>query len=147
MRFILPALWRLLLKHHRIVTEGDSIILLFLIPMPICTSVPFWTLVPFDMSPPECLSYWILIQDPLSHGVLLCEWCTSSFSSWTERIFRQFSTYDSTFALMYDAFIGVFFWLLFAFWHSFIGMGSFIFNILFTLLLSMGPLLSPLRTF
>ena len=60
------------------------------------------------MSPPACLSYWILIQDPLSHSVFLCEWCTSSFNSRTERIFQQFSTYDSAPALINDAFIGVF---------------------------------------
>ena len=114
----------------------------------ICSSFPchFSNFCSFLVSLPVCLSYWILIQDPLSHSVLLCERCTSCFSSRTERVFQQFSTYDSVYALMYDAFIG-FFWLLFAFWPSFLGMGSFIFNILFTSLLSMGPLLSPLRTF
>ena len=60
------------------------------------------------MCPPECLVLLNLFQDPLSHSVLLCEWYTLSFSSRTERIFRQFSTYDSAPALIYDAFIGVF---------------------------------------
>ena len=59
---------------------------------------------------------------------------------------QPFSTYDSTPALICDAFIGVFD-SLFAFWRSFLGMGSFIFNILFTLLLSMGPLPSSPRHF
>ena len=133
--------------HHRIgaygkqkysfVPHSHAIFTLFL-----C----FRTFVLFHMSLLTCLSYWILIQDPLSHSVLLCEWCTSSFSSQMERIFWQFSTYDSAPALIYDAFIGVFD-SLFSFWHSFLGMWAFIFNTLFTFILSMGPLLLLLRTF
>ena len=64
----------------------------------------------------------------------------------TERIFWQLSICNSASALMYDVSIGVL-WFLSALWHSFLGMGSFIFNILFTLLLSMGPLSSSPRHF
>ena len=133
--------------HHRIgaygkqkysfVPHSHAIFTLFL-----C----FRTFVLFHMSLLTCLSYWILIQDPLSHSVLLCEWCTSSSNPRTERIFWQLSICNSAPALIYDAFIGVF-WLFICLLAFISGMGSFIFNILFTLLLSMGPLLSLLRTF
>ena len=63
----------------------NSVILLFLIPMPLCT-LCFLNFSSFDMSPSAGLSYWILIQDPLSHSVLLCEWYISCFNSRTERI-------------------------------------------------------------
>ena len=53
---------------------------------------------------PFLLNFFFKIQDPLSHSFLLCEWCTSSLSSRTDRIFRQLSTYDSASALMYNAF-------------------------------------------
>ena len=133
--------------HHRIIAHGKqkysfvphshAILTLFLVLL---------DFVPFHMSLLTCLSYWILIQDPLSHSVLLCEWCVLSFISRTERIFWQFSTCDSALLWFMMLFIGVL-WFLSSFWHSFLGLGSFIFNILFTLLLSMGPLLSLLRTF
>ena len=58
----------------------------------------------------------------------------------------QFSTYDSAFDLVHDVFIGILN-LISLLGNLFPGMGSFIFNILFTLLFSMGPLLPPLRHF
>ena len=45
-----------------------------------------------DMSLPVGLSYWILIQDPLSHSFLLCEWYISHYNSRTERILWPFGT-------------------------------------------------------
>ena len=133
--------------HHRIgayckqkysfVPHSHAIFTLFL-----C----FRTFVLFHMSLLTCLSYWILIQDPLSHSVLLCEWCTSSSNPRTERIFQELGICNSAPALIYDAFIGVFD-SLFSFWHSFLGVGSFIFNIMFTLILPMGPVLSSPRHF
>ena len=46
----------------------------------------------FDMSLPVGLSYLILIQDPLSHSVLLCEWYISYYNSRMERILWPFGT-------------------------------------------------------
>ena len=80
---------------------------LFLIPMPFCTFVLFWTLsFAYESS---CIPLFLNFHPGSSiHSVLLCEISIQSFSSRTERNFWQFSTYDSAFSLMYDAFIGVF---------------------------------------
>ena len=91
--------------------------------MPTALLCPFWTLALFYMSTPVCLSYWISIQDPLSHSVLLCEQCTSYFSSRTERILWQFSTSCFDTLLWYVLFFFKEFWLLIAFaflrlWHG-----------------------------
>ena len=71
-------------------------------------------------------------------SVLLCERRIHVSAHGWRGDFGDLVLISSAFVLMYNAFIGVFL-LLSAFWRSFLGMGSFVFNILFTLLLSMGP--------
>ena len=118
---------------------------LFLIPMPFCTFLCFRTFVlSFESS---CMPFFLnfFIQAPLSI-VSFCVRDVSTFSSRTEKNFRRFSTYGSTFVLRYNAFHRSF-RLLSTFWHSIPGMGSFAYNVMFTLIPFMGPLMSLPRTF
>ena len=112
------------LGHHRIVAYGEQKYSFVPHSHAILALLCLWTFVPFHMSPPTCLSYWILIQDPLSHSALLCEWCTSSFSSRTERIFQQSSTYDLAFCFnvwcFQRSFFTLIFLLAFVSWHGII---------------------------
>ena len=133
MRFILPSLWGLHLRHHRIVTESNNIILLFLIPMPTAL-LCLLNFSSFDMSPSVGLSYWILIQDPLSHSVLLCEWYVSYFLIHGRRgSCGHLVLYALRLMLFKRCFdMSCFFqesWLLISFsFFLFYGMGSFIYD-------------------
>ena len=74
MEFILPALWGLQFRHHRILTENEQYYPFVPHSHAILHFCAFWTLVLHYESScgPFLLNF--LIQDPLSHSVLLCEW-------------------------------------------------------------------------
>ena len=118
---------------------------LFLIPMSFCTFLllvfcPFWVLLHAFLSE-------FFIQAPLSI-VSFCVRDVFNFQLTDREELWQFCTHlVQYFVLIHIAFLG-YFWLLFSFWISILGMGSFIYNILFTLLPFHGFfVVTPLRHF
>ena len=88
----------------------------------------------FVISKSSCMPFFLNFYSGSSiHSFLLCERCIDFQLTDGEELW-QFCTYMiQYFVLIHIAFIGVFL-LLFTFWLSILGMGSFIYNILFTLL-------------
>ena len=123
---------------------------LFLIPMRFCTFVLLdfcaFGLLSFLLSPPACLSFWIFIQDPLSI-VFVCVRDVFNFELMDEEeLLEILYSYGSLLCFDTYCFLRIF-WLLFAFWLSIPGMGSFKYNIPLPCFLSMDFCCHPLRHF
>ena len=105
---------------------------LFLISMPFCTFCGFG-LFSFHLSPPHAFLSEFFIQAPLS----IVSFCVRDVFNFQltdrEELWQLFTHMVQYFVLIHIAFLGDFL-LLFSFWISILGMGSFIYNILFTLL-------------
>ena len=134
MEFILPALWSWQLWHHKILTESEQYYPFVPHSHAILCLRVSWTLV-LDVSPPVGLPYWnFLIQDPLSHSVLLCEWhVLFQFTDGEDLVaICYFMLWDLCFfgALLWYALFLWKKWLLRASWPFFLihGMGSFIYD-------------------
>ena len=129
--FLLLSLGSFQLGHHRIITSVNRNIHLFLIPMPFCTFCAFGLFVLFESS---CMPLFLNFYSGSSiHSVLLCERCIDFSAHGRRRTLAILYSYGSV--LCFDTYCFLTrFWLLFAFWISILGMGSFKYNILFTLL-------------
>ena len=106
-------------------------ICLFLIPMPFCTFVLLFFLS--FLNPLACLLFEFFIQAPLS----IVSFCVRDVLIFQltdgEELWQSCTHMVQYFVLIHIAFLGDFL-LLFSFWLSILGMGSFIYNIVFTLL-------------
>ena len=117
---------------------------LFLIPMPFCT---FVLLDPFVLFESSCMPFFPnFYSGSFIHSVLLCERCIDFSSHRRRRTLSIMYSYGSVFVLIHIAFLGDFDSYL-PFWLTVLGMESFKYNILFTLLPLHGSLLSPPKTF
>ena len=104
---------------------------LFLIPMPFFTFVLLDFFVLFESS---CMpSFWIFIQAPPS----IMSFCVRDVLIFQltdgEELWQSCTRMVQYFVFIHIAFLRRF-WLLFSFWLSILGMGSFKYNIMFTML-------------
>ena len=103
----------------------------FLIPMPIFTFWCFWTFV--LLSPPWLLSFWILVQAPLS----IVSFCVRDILILTHGRRRTLAILFTVmwFSMCFGTYLllGIF-WLLLAFWLSFVAWDDLNIIQLFTLL-------------
>ena len=106
---------------------------LFLIPMPFCTFCAFFGLLSFAYES-SCMPSFLNFHSGSSiHSVLLCERCIQLSAHGQRRTFGNlvliwFSTLFRYILLSQERLT------LICLWHSILGMGSFIYNIMFTLL-------------
>ena len=123
MEFILPALWGLQLWHHRILTESEQYYPFVPHSHAILHFCAFWTLVLHYESScgPFLLNF--LIQDPLSHSVLLCEW----------HVLFQFTDGEDLVAICYFMlwalfFFGALLWYTLSLWRKWLLRASWPFS-------------------
>ena len=120
------------LRHHMIVTYGKQKYSFVPHSRAILHFCAFG-LLSFLLSPPFCLLLEILIQTPLSIVSFCVRYVFNFQLTNREELWKSCTNIVQYFVLIHIAFLRRF-WLLFAFWLSIPGMGSFIYNILFTLL-------------
>ena len=121
------------LGDHKIVTYGKQKYSFVPHSHAILHFCVFWTLVLFIWVPLHAFLSEFFYSGSSIHSALLCERCIDFQLTHGEELWQFCTHMVQYFVLIHIAFLG-YFWLLFSFWVSILGMGSFIYNILFTLL-------------
>ena len=105
MKFILPLpLDRFQLRHHRIVTNGEHVYSFVPHSHAILQSFDASILLSF-LSPPRSLSFWNLVQDPLSI-VSFCVWDLFISTHEQRRTFKQsYSNWFCSICVFYICFL------------------------------------------